>query len=728
MAEPPPHTVSSDPPQTANRPDGRVLVLKLFFLVFFVIVAGRLVQVQLLEAPKYQTIAKKQHEQTFALPPVRGSMFDRHGNVLVSNSMFVSLAADPKMVGQSADRIATRFSRVFGKPRSYYLERLRATTNGGTKRRFVWLERRVTPELGRKIEADRLDGIVVINEAKRLYHYDELASSLLGLTDVDNNGIAGLETQFNELLKGKSGSVTMQRDGFGRARPSADYPRVDPVDGDDIILTIDLAYQAIAEEELKKGIEKNKADGGIVIMLDPRSGAILAMANQPSMNPNAVGLSPSNIPRNRALTDVFEPGSLFKIVTTASAYEYKLINPGRRYNAEGGKYRVFLGGNQYRLITDTKEYDVLTFQEGFEVSSNIVMAKASEIIGAEKLYRQARDMGFGIPTGIELPGEVRGRLKKPHEWSKTTLNSLSYGYEISCTPLQMVVAYSAIANKGILMKPSILAEVRKKSGDIAYAQTPQKIRRVVSEETAALLAEAMEGVVERGTGTEVKTSSVRIGGKTGTSRRIVDGRYVRDSHTASFVGYFPLEDPQIVCLVMLDNPRTIGYYGGITAGPVFRRIAERIVQTSARFSGQRTVVAARKNEGPTVPDLRNLQPAIATKILEGNGLGYEVFGSGEIVVKQSPNPGTRIEAGAMVHLVLNVEGSAPSKGSLVVPDVRGMSVRRAINRLVVDDFDVSVQGSGIVRHQVPPPMSEVAPGSKIRLQCEPRSTLSAALY
>lgn len=715
-------------PPTSPKPDGRVLILKFFFLAFLLIIVGRLVQTHFIDAGKFRSLARKQYEQTFVLPAVRGSIFDRNGHVLVSNTVYVSLAADPKMIGNKGSQIAERFSRSFGKPRSYYLERLRASHESGAKKRFVWLERRVLPERGRKIEKARFDGIVVINEPKRLYHYDELAGPLLGLTDIDNNGIGGLELQYNDLLKGTPGFITMQRDGLGKARPSADYPKKYPVDGYDVVLTIDLSYQAIAEEELQKSVLAYKAEGGLVLMLNPKTGEVLASAIYPSMNPNKISSNDLSASRNRIATDVFEPGSLFKLITSAAAYEHRLIPPDRRYNAEKGKYRVPLGGRSFRLISDTKEHQTLTFQQAFEVSSNIVMAKASEVIGPEKLYRQARDFGFGIPTGIEIPGEVRGRLKKPHEWSKTTLHSLSFGYEVSATPLQIAAAYAAAANKGVLMKPIIVSEIRSSSGEVVLKNQPQKIRRVVSDETSIALVQAMEGVVERGSGKEVKTQSVRIAGKTGTSRRIVDGKYVPDSYTASFAGFFPVEDPQVLCLVMLDNPKAQGYYGGVTAGAVFRKIAERVVQTSSRFSLPTSVLTAHSNDVLTVPDVRNLQPAIAVRMLETTGFRYELFGSGEIVIRQSPDPGTRLERGDLVRLSLNHGAESSSRAMTTVPDLRGMSIRRAINRLVVDDFDIRVQGSGVVMQQIPEPHSSVSIGSLVTLVCEPRSTLTANIY
>ncbi len=719
--------VVNNPNGVSRRPDGRILTLKFFFLIFLLVVVGRLVQTHFLDAGKYRSLARQQYEQTFVLPPVRGAIYDRNGNVLVSNTIYVSLAADPKMVGKDAGRIAERLSKTLGKPRSSYLERLKATDDSGKMKRFVWMERRVLPERGRRIEDENLSGIVVLNEPKRLYHYDELAAPFLGLTDIDNKGIGGLELQFNDRLKGVPGFVTMQRDGFGRARPSVDYPKKFPVNGDDIVLTIDLTYQAIAEEELKKGVLTHNADGGIVLMLNPKTGEILASAIYPSINPNRVQQNDLSASRNRMVTDVFEPGSLFKLVTSAAAYEHRLISPDRVYNAEMGKYKVPLTNTRFRLIKDTKEYGALTFQEAFEVSSNIVMAKASDIIGPVRLYRQARDFGFGIPTGIELPGEVRGRLKKPHEWSKTTLNSLSFGYEVSVTPLQILSAYGAVANNGILMKPYIISGIRNADGNIIYTGMQQKIRRVVSEETARALISAMEGVVERGTGKEIKTQSVRIAGKTGTSRRIEDGKYVSNSYTASFVGFFPVENPQVVCLVMMDNPRKQSYYGGMTSGPIFRRIAERIVQTSSRFSQFNTSLIAQSSES-TVPDLRNLQSAVAIKLIETSGFRHEVFGAGEIVVRQSPDPGTRLEKGELIRIALNHEVGATEQTLTFVPDLRGMSIRRAINRLVVDDFEVRIQGSGVIVQQFPEPNTQITMGSTITLICEPRSTMSAVLY
>lgn len=725
MKEP---AINSPPPaaETYRKESSvRLFFLKLGLVCFFLVIAGRLVKIQVIEASRFRAIARKQYEQKFTLPAIRGNIYDRNGNVLVSNTMYVSFAADPKIVANHGHQVAEKFSRVFKKPLQHYLSKLQGA-NGS--KRFVWLERHVKPDLARRIGSTDLLGAVAINEPKRLYHYDDLAGPLVGLTDIDNKGIAGIELQYHDELSGTDGSVTMQRDGLGRTRPSADYPRIDPVNGHSLILTVDLAYQSIAEEELRRGVATNGADGGLAVILNPKTGEVLALATIPSINPNRFSGNDLEAAKNRPITDVFEPGSVFKIVTASAAYENNIVTPQKRFNAENGVYKVRLGDGAVRLIRDTHEHESLTFQEAMELSSNIVMAKVSGLIGAERFYRQARDFGFGIPTGIELPGEIRGRLKKPHEWSGTTLQTMSYGYEVAVTPLQIASAYAAVANNGVLMRPYIVSQVQTEEGEVLQEQKPQKIRDVISENTALLITRALEGVVERGTAKEVKINGVRIAGKTGTSKKVIDGKYLEGSYTASFAGFFPVEDPQVVCLVMIDNPRSRGYYGGATSGPIFRSIAERVIHTSSRFSRTPLPGLQKDDETLPVPDVRSVHKTMAQKILEAQGLKCELYGTGDMVVRQSPDPGKRVERGDVVKLALQNEAVTDQQGRMTVPNVRGMSMRRAINRLTIDEFDVLIEGSGIVVQQTPGAGQRVPVGTQIKLRCESRPIVSAVLY
>jgi cell division protein FtsI (penicillin-binding protein 3) len=716
-------------PETSTKARGRFITLKLGFAVFFLVIAGRLTEVQLLQASKYQLIARKQYELTVPQPSVRGNIYDRNNNVLASNSMFVSFAADPKVVGESADEIARQFAATFGKSQPFYSAKLHSVTSSGSLKRFVWLERHVRPEVAKRIEAQKLTGVVAVDEPKRLYHYDAVAGTLIGFTDVDNKGISGIEVEFDEYLRGKDGSVIMQRDGLGNARPSVDYPRIEPRNGHNLLLTIDLAYQSIVEEELKRGVQKYKASAGLAVMVNPKTGEILALANVPGINPNDLGSCDINAARNRVVTDVFEPGSVFKVVTASAAYENSLVTPEKKFYAEHGTYLATVSSrSKPRKITDTHPYDWLTFQQAIELSSNIVMAKIGPTIGPERLYRQARDFGFGIPTGIDLPGEVRGRLKKPNEWSGTTLQTMSYGYEVSVTPLQIALAYAAVANKGVLMRPYVVSEVQDKDGEVLFEQRPQVIRRVVSEQTAGLLIQAFEGVVERGTAKESHIQGVRIAGKTGTSRKVIDGHYGTGNYTGSFVGFFPIEDPQVVCLVMMDDPQGGNYYGGTVSAPVFRAIADRIINTSGRFTKTPLPKDQQPRNGITVPDVRTLQLNIASRLIESHGLKCQAVGTGDIVVRQVPEPGKHVEKDDVVQIVLNETGTAASVGPPVVPDVRGMSLRRAINRLVVDDFDIEVHGSGVVVSQIPSPGQKIRAGATIHLTCEPRPVVTAVLY
>lgn len=652
----------------------RLKVLQIGLMVFFGVVCCRLLQIQVVETGTYREIAQRQYQTTIDLPATRGMLLDREGNTLASNSKFVSFAADPKVAAEDARAIAVKFSQLFGKPRQYYAEKLRSDS------RFVWLERQVSNAFVKKIDRKKLEGIVLRNESKRLYYQDRLAGQLIGSTNIDNEGMAGLELRYEAELRGADGYVVLQRDGKGRAQPTVDYPRVEPVDGHNIMLTIDMWLQSIAEKELKKGVEQNKAVAGIVVMLQPRTGEVLALAQYPGIDPNHFGDSRAEDQKLRAVTDMFEPGSVFKIVTASAAFEHSLVNPDRKFFAENGTYTVPVAGGRPRKIVDTHKEGWITFRQAMEFSSNIVMAKASDIIGNERLYTMARNYGFGISTNVGYPGEVRGLLKKPVEWSGTSLNSIAYGYEIGVTPIQIAAAYSAVANGGILMKPFLLKKEIDAADQVVTETQPQPIRRVVSEATAKLLTDVFEGVVARGTGSSARIEGVRIAGKTGTSRKLVNGEYSTKNHTASFVGYFPVEDPKYLCLVMMDIPGGNIYTGGTTSAPVFRAIAQQIVRTQDyRYPGT---------------------PA------EDSLGGKTVMAENGAAMTPSKRPSQKV--------------MPRSSGGPVVPDVKGCSVRRAVGILTAEKYHPVVNGSGIVMSQNPQAGQPAKAGMRVVLNCQPK--------
>jgi cell division protein FtsI (penicillin-binding protein 3) len=707
-----------------RKTDTRTLIVKIGFLGLFAVVALRLVQIQVIQAPQYQEQSRRQSEVKVELPAERGSIYDRNGRLLVANARCVSFGADPKMVGGGKNGIAKRFATVFDKPVSAYLEKLNQDD-----KHFVWLERRMPQQVADRINVGEFEGLVAMSESRRMYHYDRVAGQLLGFTDIDNNGLSGVELEFDSLLRGTNGYLTMQRDALGRRRPSMDYPRVEPVNGSSVVLTIDVVYQAIVEEELRKGVEQNRADAGLAAMMDPRTGEILAMANYPSINPADPSAAPQDALRNRVITDAFEPGSVFKIVTAAAALDNNLVQPDQKFYAEQGVYTVRLpNGKKRNVITDTHKYGILTFQEAIEFSSNIVMAKISDIVGAEGLYTMARNFGFGTETGIDLPGEISGELKKPTEWSGTTLNTMAYGYEVAVTPLQLLAAYAAVANEGVLMRPYVIRRVTDPSGRDAEEFGPQVVRRVVSRHTAETLVRFFRMVVEHGTGAMAAVKGLAVAGKTGTSRKFSNGHYVPGSYTASFVGFFPADDPAVVCLVMLDNPPAErGYYtGGLVSAPIFRAIAEKLAATSSRFV-QKSGVIASDSRRAAVPDVASLAVDEAKAALAARGFDVEVRGNGGIVVRQSPGAGSRSVRGSSVVITTGPLVS-PGKGYTVIPDVRGLPIRRAVTRLALQRLDAAITGSGTVTAQSPMPGERAQPGSRVTIRCTPRSASALALH
>jgi cell division protein FtsI (penicillin-binding protein 3) len=696
---------------------GRTLAVKLLLLVAFGAVAARLVKVQVVDADYYQEIARRQNENRIELPASRGGIYDRNGRMTVSSTMDVSFAADPRMLGDKIPVVAKTFSEVFGHSFERYHRKLSPMASN-----FVWLERHVSRELADRINLKDVDGLVRREEQKRVHHYGHVGGQLIGFTDIDCKGISGIELQFDGELRGRAGMEVRKRDGLGRALPAVDHPRVEPTNGLNLMLTMDIDYQAIAEEALREGVVEHGAEGGLVVMLDPNTGEILAMANYPLIDPADPGKEDQANTRNRTITDMFEPGSVFKVVTAAAALEHHIVSPEQRFFAENGVYHVPLRNGKERIIRDIHEYGMLTVQEGMEFSSNIVMAKISDRIGSELLYRTARDFGFGTRTGVELPGEISGELKKPAEWSGTTLNSMAYGYEVGVTPIQIAAAYAAIANGGTLYRPYLIKQTMQQDGTPDFIAQPQAIRRVISPGTAKLLTQFFTGVVERGTGKEAKNGAVNVAGKTGTSRKVIDGQYVPGTYTATFAGFFPVDQPKVVCVVMLDT-RATSYSGGRTSAPIFRRIAERVVGLPDRFFDE-TIAQTGLTGGVVVPDVLHLKSEDARTLLEAEGLDVELIGEGAYVEGQSPGPGSKTSASGRVKLRTT---SKNRQEYVVVPDLRSLSARRAMNKLGILQLQTLIRGSGIVVNQHPRAGEKVARGSAVHLSCEPALPLAAAL-
>jgi cell division protein FtsI (penicillin-binding protein 3) len=660
----------------------RQRILQWGLLGLFLLVVSRLFQIQVIDASEYRDIAQKQYQSKISLPASRGTLLDHAGKVIASNTNCVSFVADPQIASDDANAIAIAFSKVFGRSKRYYLDTL------ATDSRFVWLERQVSIDYLKKLDVKKLPGVFVHYEPKRVYHHDQVAGQLIGTTNRDNEGIAGIELEFNKELRGIDGYVIFQRDGKGRARPVVDYPRVEPQNGHSIILTLDLSLQSILEEELARGITQNKAESGLAIILDPHTGAVFAIAQNPPVNPNVFSASDVKDQKLRAVTDLFEPGSVFKLVTTSAAIEDNLIKPDQMFYAEEGTYRV--AGRQHP-IKDTHEYGWLSFKEAMALSSNIVMAKASDIIGPERFYRMARNYGFGIQTNIELPGEVRGNLKKPIDWSAPSLNTMAYGYEVGVTPIQIAQAYAALANGGVMMKPYIFEKELDENGNIVRQNGPQMIRRVVSESTVRTIKDFLVEVVETGTAKNIKMANLKIAGKTGTSKKFVEGHYETGKYTASFVGFFPADDPKLVCLVMMDNPSAGTYYGGTTSAPIFKAVAERVINTTEMFA-----------------------PATAAPVMVQKNV-------------EAPKSIAQKDETSSVHQTIPkdtaIAMSSPVTDSAraVVPDVTGFTARKAITLLTADRFQPILNGSGIVVSQSPQPGTPASAGKKIVLFCKPRS-------
>jgi cell division protein FtsI (penicillin-binding protein 3) len=589
----------------------------------------------------------------------------------------------------------------------------------------VILAKRLPESVADELENWSCYGVRLRAVPRRKYNFNALAGPVIGYTNIDNCGQSGIELEMDEELSGNEGFIVYQRNAHGTRRPEVDYPKVEPVNGRSVVLTIDQVYQSIAEEELTRGVELHDAESGRCIILDPTTGEVLAMANAPSIDPNKLSEYSPEKARNRSVTDLYEPGSTFKIVAMSAALNEELHEPEDRINAENGSWKYHA---KVPPIRDDHPYASLTLRGAFEHSSNIVSAKLANELGDERFYKYARNFGFGVKTGIELPGELNGDLRKPLDWDGTTLNLMAFGYGLAVTPLQIACAYAAIANDGVLMRPFIRRWLLDEDRNIVDESTPQVVRRVVSSETSLIMREFMQGVVDSGTAKLARIEGMNIGGKTGTSQRLVDGSYSDKSHVASFVGFFPVEKPRVLILVILDAPK-LGYYGGSSAAPIFRRIAMRIINSSSDFAKEPEPMYAsfKGNDHVRVPNVRGMGVDAARLVLKAHGFHLEATGKGSVVGAQFPDENTFTSRRTTVNITLVSMDSDSTNGMIRVPDVVGMSLRQAMNFIKGMKLEPSPVGSGVVTAQYPAAGSYVPRGSRCTIDGEARA-VTANLY
>jgi cell division protein FtsI/penicillin-binding protein 2 len=650
----------------------RWLVVWVLAVVWMAAVLARLGYLQLFCYSEYFARAQRQQQRSFEISPKRGQILDRKGRELAVSIPMDSLFADPADISD-AEMVARLLSRVLDVPVEELETRIREAHTP------VRLAKKLSPETVGRIDAMNLRGVFFQKENRRVYPQRELAAHVLGYVDVDEKGLGGIEYSLDKQIRGKPGRMMVMADGrrhwYDRREAAADP-------GASVVLSIDETIQYIADKELARAIEETHAKNGVVVVQDPNSGELLAIANQPAFDPNNAGAFADEVRMDRAVSAAYEPGSTFKLVTLTGAIENGVTNPAEMIDCQMGT--ILVAG---RLIHDHKPFGILSVRDVLTQSSDVGTIKIALRLGGPKFYDTIRDFDIGQPTGIELPGENRGLMRPIENWSANSIGSLAMGQEVSVTPVQIISAVSAIANGGLLYRPRVVHEIR---GDAPAALRAHPApTQATDAKTAATVREMMEGVILEGTGKRAKLDGYTAAGKSGTAQKIdpATGRYSRNQYIASFVGFAPLNEPVLTILVVLDSP--VGeHFGGDVGGPVFKRVAEQTLAyldvphdvpmpsnmetaknmrtadpaanedaNEARFAAvaktnQPVLVAAptvafADEEAVAMPDFAGLTVRGVTEECSRMGLSPSLIGSG-IAVEQSPEAGTQVLRGSRI--------------------------------------------------------------------------------
>jgi cell division protein FtsI (penicillin-binding protein 3) len=644
-------------------------------------VLARATQVQVLQAEQWQQAAERQHRTTREVPAPRGRILDRNGVPLAESREVVRVNIAPAEL-QDVQEVRGLLRRALG------LSAREAARHTDAKKKWSVIPGRYEPSA---LEALRgLRGVYLESTHQRSYPRGDLARGLLGAV-VDGEGLGGVEEAYDEVLRGVAGSQVAARDNHGREIAGQSLLLEPPVPGGDVVLTLDLDLQEIVQETLLAALKNTGARGGDVLVTDPTSGEILALVS--ARDGKLDGLSAINSP--------YEPGSTLKPFTVAAILQHQVGRLSDSIDTHGGVWMV--GG---RPLRDVHSYGTLTLGDALRVSSNVAVAMAAQALGEARQYEALRDFGFGVQAGLPLPGEVAGTLRRPEQWSARSAASLAVGYEIAVTPLQMAMAYGALANGGVLVEPRLLREVRAGDGSVLERYPPRAVRRVVSRDVARQVAGVLVDVVEEGTGTQARMETFHVAGKTGTARAYTPGDGYAGGHIASFGAFFPADDPQLVVFVKLESPKG-AYYGGETAAPVTRATME------AALAARRTALDRRALLGSVRAAHRALLPQPGSALPQASAVR---FASANLTSPQPiPSPRRARPAAAVTEDRATIPSAPPAEGEVSIPDVTGLPPRLAARKLHAAGLRVSWDGGSTVVGSRPSAGAHAARGATVKL-------------
>jgi stage V sporulation protein D (sporulation-specific penicillin-binding protein) len=691
----------------------RIAKLCFLFGLFLCVLAGRSFWLQVVQGAELTAQAESNRTQTIPVDARRGIIYDRNQNELAISISTDSVYAIPARIkNEEAVATAQALADILQLDAQTVTDKLLRNST------FEWIKRQISPEQAETIQAaikaEQLKGIDLTQENRRFYPKGTMAAHILGISGVDNTGLEGIDYYYNDLIGGQGGQIVIELDAAGREIVEATHAYTPPVNGANLVLTIDETIQHIAETQAEAIFTEFQCQQVAIIVMDPNNGEILAMVSQPTFDPNNYGAYPEANRRNYAINNAYEPGSTMKITTLAMALEEKVAGLDSYFDCNGA---IKVGIETLRCLQN-KAHGHQSLAQIFDNSCNVGFIQLGLSLGMENYYRYLNAFGFGRVTGVDLPGESTGLVVRQADARSVDLASMAMGQSTAVTPLQLLTAVSGLVNGGMQVEPHLVSRIVSGDGALIQEYNPGEPVRLVSEETSRLTRQLMEGEVINGTGKNAAIDGYQVGGKTGTAEKVnPDGKgYLDNEFVASFLGVAPVDNPRIAVLVVADAPQGYPYYGGTVCAPAAGQIMQATLQYLSEPLSNEISRTAPPDNSRVVPNVVALAPAEAASLLQNRGFTVKVEGEGDAVYQQTPRGGSRVDSGALITLQIHSFAEELVSGSIVVPDLYGKSMRETDAILSGMGLHLHPEGSGLVYEQIPEAGKTVSSGTDVRVR------------